>query len=86
MCECGRKGAEPPWSREYDCLSVCWGSHSSEELLEQEAKRPERLVPISVDLDVPSSDPEQTGIKVKDRFLWNVNGETVFLPRLLSHL
>ncbi|RSH92744.1 Chromatin structure remodeling complex protein sfh1 [Saitozyma podzolica] len=45
----------------------------SEELLEREADRPEVLIPISIDLDIPSGNVDQPGIKVKDRFLWNVN-------------
>ncbi|KAL7424227.1 Chromatin structure remodeling complex protein sfh1 [Cryptotrichosporon argae] len=45
----------------------------SEELLEREKDRPELLVPITVDIDVPSADGEQPGIKVCDRFLWNAN-------------
>ena len=48
----------------------------SEEMLEKEARRPELLVPISVDFDVPSNSLDQLGIKVKDRFLWNMNGMT----------
>jgi len=49
----------------------------SEELLGREAERPELLVPISVDFDVPSNHPDQVGIKVKDRFLWNMNGGSI---------
>ncbi|WOO85705.1 Chromatin structure-remodeling complex subunit sfh1 [Vanrija pseudolonga] len=44
-----------------------------EELLASEAERPEMLVPITVDYDVPSPTGDQTGIKIKDRFLWNAN-------------
>jgi chromatin structure-remodeling complex subunit SFH1 len=49
-------------------------SFRSEELLEREADRPEVLIPISIDLDIPSGNVDQPGIKVKDRFLWNMNG------------
>ncbi|WWC68418.1 uncharacterized protein I206_102345 [Kwoniella pini CBS 10737] len=45
----------------------------SEELLEKEADRPELLVPISIDLDIPNMDPNIQGIRIKDRFLWNIN-------------
>ncbi|KAK8865672.1 hypothetical protein IAR55_000817 [Kwoniella newhampshirensis] len=48
-------------------------AYTSEELLEAEADRPELLVPIIIDLDVPSNNPDHQGIKVKDRFLWNIN-------------
>ncbi|WWC60528.1 uncharacterized protein I303_103102 [Kwoniella dejecticola CBS 10117] len=45
----------------------------SEELLEKEADRPELLVPITIDLDIPTLDPNSQGIRIKDRFLWNIN-------------
>ncbi|WVN85562.1 uncharacterized protein L203_100710 [Cryptococcus depauperatus CBS 7841] len=47
--------------------------YTSEELLELEAERPEILVPITIDLDVPATNIDQTSIKIRDRFLWNVN-------------
>ncbi|WVQ85596.1 hypothetical protein IAT38_007762 [Cryptococcus sp. DSM 104549] len=47
-------------------------TYQSEEQLEKEADRPEFLVPIAIDLDVPPYGNEP-GIKLKDRFLWNVN-------------
>ncbi|WWD18147.1 hypothetical protein CI109_102596 [Kwoniella shandongensis] len=47
--------------------------YKSEELLEKEADRPEILIPITIDLDVASPNPDHQGIKIKDRFLWNVN-------------
>jgi chromatin structure-remodeling complex subunit SFH1 len=47
----------------------------SVERLEKEAATPDLLVPITVDFDVPSSNPDVSGIKIKDRFLWNINGE-----------
>ncbi|WVQ97035.1 hypothetical protein IAU59_004145 [Kwoniella sp. CBS 9459] len=49
--------------------------YQSEELLEEAAERPELLVPITVDLEVPasSSDANAQGIRIKDRFLWNIN-------------
>ncbi|OCF75214.1 hypothetical protein I204_04067 [Kwoniella mangroviensis CBS 8886] len=48
-------------------------NYVSEELLEKEADRPELLVPITIDLDIPSHDPNSQGIRIKDRFLWNIN-------------
>ena len=48
---------------------------SSEERLETEAHRPEVLVPITVDFDVQGETADAPGIKIKDRFLWNINGE-----------
>ncbi|WWC88107.1 uncharacterized protein L201_003011 [Kwoniella dendrophila CBS 6074] len=48
-------------------------AYVSEELLEKEADRPELLVPISIDLDIPNTDPNGQGIRIKDRFLWNIN-------------
>ncbi|WVW80377.1 hypothetical protein I302_102358 [Kwoniella bestiolae CBS 10118] len=48
-------------------------AYVSEELLEKEADRPELLVPITIDLDIPSHDPNTQGIRIKDRFLWNIN-------------
>lgn len=47
----------------------------SDELLAREAGNKELLVPITIDLDVPGTEVE-AGIKIKDRFLWNVNGES----------
>ena len=44
----------------------------SEELLEREKDRPEWLIPVTVDFDVQLYN--EPGIKVKDRFLWNLNG------------
>lgn len=44
------------------------------EILEAEANKREVLVPITIDFDVPSTNPELGGIKIKDRFLWNLNG------------
>ena len=55
-------------------------------MLEREARRPELLVPISVDFDVPSNGMDQVGIKIKDRFLWNMNGTSetsLFIPSLI---
>jgi len=37
----------------------------------QEADTTETLVPISIDIDVPSLTDGVNGIKIKDRFLWN---------------
>lgn len=48
--------------------------YRSIERLEKEAATPELLVPITVDFDVPSVNAEASGIKIKDRFLWNING------------
>ncbi|ORX34100.1 hypothetical protein BD324DRAFT_636616 [Kockovaella imperatae] len=48
-------------------------SYPSEELLRREAGRPTVLVPITIDFDVPSQEADKQGIKVKDRFLWNMN-------------
>ncbi|EIW72832.1 hypothetical protein TREMEDRAFT_26575 [Tremella mesenterica DSM 1558] len=47
--------------------------YMSEELLLREAGRPEALIPITVDLEVSSEVQDQMGIKIRDRFLWNVN-------------
>lgn len=46
------------------------------EILEAEANKREVLVPITIDFDVPSTNPELGGIKIKDRFLWNLNGRS----------
>lgn len=48
--------------------------HSSVEALAEEADQPEHLVPVVIDFDVQSLNPDQQGIKLKDRFLWNING------------
>ncbi|ORY24684.1 hypothetical protein BCR39DRAFT_546165 [Naematelia encephala] len=48
-------------------------TYRSEEDLEREKDRPEWLVPITIDFDVPSTHPDSMGIKLKDRFLWNLN-------------
>ena len=63
---------------------------SSEELLEREAEKPELLVPITIDLEVPSDTPDAPGmqgqgIKIKDRFLWNVN-EPFISPNLFAQI
>ena len=58
------------WARLMDA------SHRSEDLLDREAGRAEMLVPITVDLDISSNDPDKQGIKIKDRFLWNMNGRS----------
>ncbi|KAK4686922.1 chromatin structure-remodeling complex subunit SFH1, partial [Tremellales sp. Uapishka_1] len=52
-------------------------NYISDELLDGAATRPELLVPISLDFDVPSNNAEQLGIKVKDRFLWNINEQFI---------
>lgn len=44
-----------------------------EEALAQEATRPELLVPITLDYDVPSPHGNGQGIKIRDRFMWNAN-------------
>jgi len=51
----------------------------SQEVLEAEAQKQEALIPITIDFDVPNPNPDLAGIKIKDRFLWNLNGQ------LLSH-
>ena len=43
----------------------------------RDAERPEILVPITVDFDVSAYYPDQVSIKVRDRFLWNINGESL---------
>ncbi|BEJ18162.1 hypothetical protein CspHIS471_0704390 [Cutaneotrichosporon sp. HIS471] len=43
-----------------------------EDALAAEADRPELLVPISLDIEVPATDHDE-GIKIKDRFMWNAN-------------
>jgi hypothetical protein len=50
--------------------------YSSEELLEREKNRAEWLVPITLDFDVAGG-YDQGGIKIKDRFLWNLNGTSI---------
>lgn len=47
----------------------------STDVLEVEANKREVLIPITIDFDVPSANPELGGIKIKDRFLWNLNGK-----------
>jgi hypothetical protein len=47
----------------------------SEEVLEKEANKLEALIPITIDFDVPNPNPDLAGIKIKDRFLWNLNGQ-----------
>lgn len=45
-----------------------------EDALAAEADRPELLVPISLDLEIKEPHgPEEDGIKIKDRFMWNAN-------------
>lgn len=46
---------------------------SPEEALAQESTRPELLVPITLDYDVPSPRGDGQGIKIRDRFMWNAN-------------
>jgi hypothetical protein len=46
----------------------------SQEVLEAEAQKLEALIPITIDFDVPNPNPDLAGIKIKDRFLWNLNG------------
>jgi chromatin structure-remodeling complex subunit SFH1 len=48
----------------------------SQETLDAEADKLEALVPITIDFDVPSPNPEHAGIKIKDRFLWNLHGRS----------
>lgn len=45
----------------------------SEDELQKEAERPEMLIPITIDFDVQSTHPDQQGLKIRDRFLWNLN-------------
>ena len=59
--------------------------HRSEEMLEREAHKAEALVPISVDFDVPANHQDQVGIKIRDRFLWKVNGK-YFIRTAMSKL
>jgi hypothetical protein len=47
----------------------------SQEVLEAEAQKQEALIPITIDFDVPNPNPDLAGIKIKDRFLWNLNGQ-----------
>lgn len=44
-------------------------------MLEAEAQKLEALIPITIDFDVPNPNPDLAGIKIKDRFLWNLNGQ-----------
>lgn len=41
--------------------------------MRKEAERPEMLIPITIDFDVQSTHPDQQGLKIRDRFLWNLN-------------
>ncbi|OCF45232.1 hypothetical protein I317_00754 [Kwoniella heveanensis CBS 569] len=61
--------------------------YQSEELLESAAERPELLVPITVDLEVPASlnDANAQGIRIKDRFLWNIN-EPFIKPKSFAEI
>jgi hypothetical protein len=58
--------------------------NSPQEVLEIEANKLEALIPITIDFDVPNPNPDLAGIKIKDRFLWNLNGKSdqQFLERL----
>ncbi|WVO19627.1 uncharacterized protein IAS62_000916 [Cryptococcus decagattii] len=47
--------------------------YKSEDELQKEAARPEMLIPITIDFDVQSTHPDQQGLKIRDRFLWNLN-------------
>lgn len=47
--------------------------YRSEDELSKEAERPEMLIPITIDFDVQSTHPDQQGLKIRDRFLWNLN-------------
>ena len=55
-------------------------TYPTEEELAAEAARPEMLVPISIDLEV-----ENAGVRLKDRFLWNVN-EPFLTPKLFAEM
>ncbi|WVR05628.1 hypothetical protein IAU60_002650 [Kwoniella sp. DSM 27419] len=59
--------------------------YPSEERLLDAADRPELIVPINVDLEVQSNDPNVQGLRVKDRFLWNVN-EPFINPRAFAEM
>lgn len=58
----------------------------STDVLEAEAQKREVLVPITIDFDVASPDPDRAGIKIKDRFLWNLNGESPVLLLAMSRV
>lgn len=55
---------------EYPYVTLDPADRPEEALLQ--ADRPELLVPISIDLEIPSSTDQ--GYKIKDRFMWNVHG------------
>lgn len=56
------------------CKSTsCVTDFRPEEALAQEATRPELLVPITLDYDIPSPQGNGDGIKIRDRFMWNAN-------------
>lgn len=48
-----------------------------------EADRPELLIPITLDLEIQSD--TQPGMRLKDRFLWNVN-EPFLTPRRFAEM
>lgn len=54
-------------------LVVVRSFNRSEDELSKEAERPEMLIPITIDFDVQSTHPDQQGLKIRDRFLWNLN-------------
>lgn len=54
------------------CFSFSLFNRSEDEL-QKEAERPEMLIPITIDFDVQSTHPDQQGLKIRDRFLWNLN-------------
>ena len=51
---------------------------SPQDVLEIEADVLEALIPITIDFDVPNPNPDLAGIKIKDRFLWNLNGQSCY--------
>ena len=57
---------------------------SPQDVLEIEADVLEALIPITIDFDVPNPNPDLAGIKIKDRFLWNLNGQSCYRDEKFS--
>jgi hypothetical protein len=43
----------------------------------EDADTTESLIPISIDIDIPSPTGDNNGLKIKDRFLWNAADPTI---------
>jgi len=71
---CSQYKTSVPVSWTHNSLAQAMTDVRSQEVLEAEAQKLEALIPITIDFDVPNPNPDLAGIKIKDRFLWNLNG------------